>query len=722
MMAANTLQALHQLATLYGVQIAYYDVAGRRRHATPESLMAVLRALGVPVGTHHDILAALRERRQAPWKRGVEPVAVAWEGAPGELELRLPGDTASGHLAAHLTLAAGDVLSWGLDLGSLQTLQAIQIEGVRYVSKRIMLPVPLPWGYHRLTLETPGGLHEAVIISAPAKAFAPLGKQRDKAWGVFVPLYALHSQRSWGGGDFRDLGELMEWVAKLGGGIVATLPLMAAFLDKPCDPSPYSPVSRLFWNEFYLDIANIPELKRCPSARALLESPVVSDELEALRASPWVDYRRQMSLKRRVLEELARFLCAESSERNAAFWRFVESHPSVEDYACFRSACERQSTPWSEWPMPLREGVLRDGDYDEEAKRYHLYVQWLVGEQLHALSQKARQKGQALYLDLPLGVHPHGYDVWRERASFAMEACGGAPPDTVFTHGQNWGFPPLHPVRIREQGYRYIFAYLVQLMKYAGLLRIDHVMGLHRLFWIPNGLEPHEGVYVRYPAEELYAILTLESHRNKSWVVGENLGTVPSCVNQTMVRHNVHQMYVVQYELTPGSRWPRGAIPLKSVASLNTHDMPTFAGYWKGLDIEDRLELGLLDKRGAATERKTRQALRTTLVSFLRGEGLLKGRSRDMGAVLRACAAFLGASLARIMVINLEDLWLEALPQNVPNTRDERPNWRRKARYSFEALSAKSHVIEILREIDHQRKRGGVPNCASAVPTFSDTR
>lgn len=705
-MPANTLQKLHQLATLYGVQTTYYDVARRRRHARPESLMAVLRALGVPVGTHHDILAALRERRQAPWKHGVEPVVVAWEGAPGELELRLPRDQAAGHLAAHVTLADGDVQSWGLDLDSLQTLQAIQIEGVRYVSKQIMLPGPLPWGYHRLALESRGSLFEATIISAPSKAFAPLGKQGNKTWGVFLPLYALHSQRSWGGGDFKDLDEMMEWVAELGGGVVATLPLLAAFLDKPCDPGPYAPVSRLFWNEFYIDIANIPELKRCPSARRLLESSGMQGELEDLRASPSVDYRRQMSLKRRVLEELARCLWAESSERNADLWRFVESHPTLEDYAIFRSACERQRAPWPEWPMPLREGVLRDRDFDEEAKRYHLYVQWVVREQLHALSEKARQKGQALYLDLPLGVHPHGYDVWRERTAFALEACGGAPPDTVFTNGQNWGFPPLHPGRIREQGYRYLIAYLGQHLNYAGLLRIDHVMGLHRLFWIPSGTEPRDGVYVRYPAEELYAILALESNRYKCGIVGENLGTVPPYVHPTMVRHNVHRMYVAQYELTPSTRKPFRAISPDSVASLNTHDMPTFAAFWQGLDVEDRLELGLLDRRGARSEQKARQTLKKNLVTFLKRGGWLKGASQDMGALLRACAAFLSASPARLVLLNLEDLWLETQPQNVPNTLAERPNWTRKARYSLETFSKISHILETLGEVDDLRRRG----------------
>jgi 4-alpha-glucanotransferase len=697
-------RALCRLATLYGAQIAYHDVARRRRHAGREALLVVLRALGAPVATGNDAISALRESEQMLWRRGVEPVAVAWDETSAEIEFRVPEDQASAPLVAYLSLATGDVQTWTIHPALLPSREVVDVEGIRYVSKRIRLPDPLPLGYHRLTLEIPGGLLNTMIISAPRKAFAPFGECADGKWGIFAPLYALHSRRSWGAGDFGDLEAVMDWVGGQGGSIVATLPLLAAFLDNPYEPSPYAPASRLFWNEFYLDIEQIPELKRCPSAMALLNSRDVQDEIRTLRTSALVDYRRQMSLKRRMLEELARYVYAESSERAAAFRHFVESHPTVDDYASFRSACERQKIPWPEWPRPLRDGVLRPEDYDETGRRYHVYAQWLVSEQLQRLSEKANQTHQKLYLDLPLGVHPHGYDVWRERAAFASEVRGGAPPDAVFTGGQNWGFPPLHPVRIREQGYRYVINYIGQQMKYAGILRIDHVMSLHRLFWIPNEMEPRDGVYVRYPAEELYAILSIESHKHKCVIVGENLGTVPSYVGPAMVRHNVQRMYVTQYELSPTPERPLRRVPLDSVASLNTHDMPTFAAFWQGLDIDDRRQLGLLDRKGAALERKTRKALKISLTRFLMREGRLGKAQRDLHSFLQACLAVLSSSAARALLVNLEDLWLETLPQNVPDTVEERPNWQRKTRYTFEELSAMSQVVESLREIDHLRK------------------
>jgi 4-alpha-glucanotransferase len=281
----------------------------------------------------------------------------------------------------------------------------------------------------------------------------------------------------------------------------------------------------------------------------------------------------------------------------------------------------------------------------------------------------------------------------------------GAPPDAFFTRGQAWGFPPLHPERAREQGHRHLIACLRHHLEQAGALRIDHIMGLHRLFWVPKGMEPRDGVYVRYPAEELYSILCLESHRHRSLIVGENLGTVPAYVNRALARHGILGMYVAQYATTAKVAMALRPVPSRSVASINTHDMPPFAAFWRGLDIGDRRALGLLTQRGAERERQRRQALKRSLVSFLRRQGWLRG-SASAFSVLRACLAHLAASPARLLLVNLEDLWLETKPQNVPGTVDERPNWRRKARHSLEALCQMPQVADTLREIDRLRRPG----------------
>lgn len=694
---------LRELARLYGVQTDYYDIIARRRtEASPEALLAVLRALGASINDSENLSAALREKRQALWRRCVEPVVVAWEGRPLRIKLRLPACLAEAPLVFHLHLENGTARTRTLDATGLAWLRAAEVEGTRYVVKALTFPETCPRGYHRLTTETPRGSFETLVIAAPTRAYPPAQGQ-SRTWGIFLPLYALRSRESWGAGDLSDLESLLEWVAELGGGAVATLPLLATFLDEPFDPSPYAPASRLFWNEFYLDLTRSPELPGCPAARALLESSEFRRQRERLRASTLVDYRGVMALKRAVLEELAKTFFSRPSDRRAAFQGFLKAQPAVEDYARFRATGERRRTAWPAWPAPLRDGLLRQGDYDEESRRYHLYAQWLAYEQLTAFSRKAREKGAGLYLDLPLGVHPEGYDVWRERTVFACEVSGGAPPDSFFTKGQNWRFPPLHPAKIREAGYRYFIACLRHHLRPAGILRIDHVMGLHRLFWIPQGAEARDGAYVRYRAEELYAILALESHRTGTLIVGEDLGTVPPSVAPAMARHNIYGMYTLQYELRPQARRALRPASRKRVASMNTHDMPPFASFWQGLDIQDRLELGLLDQAGAGREREKRDALKQALISFLRKAGSLKGSGEDGAEVLRACLAYLAASPAPAVIVNLEDLWGETHPQNVPGIQEGRPNWRRKARYSLEAFCALPQVLDTLRELNQPR-------------------
>jgi 4-alpha-glucanotransferase len=701
------MSALHRLAALYGVQTAYYDVRHQHQQAEPEVLLVTLRLLGAPVATYKDVPAALRTRWQALWQRGVEPVVVAWDGQPAWLTLRLPVSQASGPLACHLQTEAGEECRWETHLANLPGRRHTTVEGTAYVTKRLRLPGGFPPGYHQLTLETTEQRWHTLLISAPKRAYTFPDDATHKEWGAFLPAYALHSARSWGSGDFSDLEALATWLAELGGGVLATLPLLSAFLDVPCDGSPYAPASRLFWNEFYLDVTRAPGLEECAAARALLDSAEIRTALADLQGAPWVDYRRQMGLKRRVLEALAHWFFSTGRAQHPDFQQFVATHPAVEDYARFRAAVERQQAPWPAWPAPLRDGALTPADYDAPAQHYHLYVQWVAQSQLTTFAERSKAAGVKLYLDLPLGVHADSYDVWRERELFVRDASTGAPPDMFFTQGQNWGFPPLHPEAIRQQGYRYVITYLRHQLRHIGLLRLDHVMGLHRLFWIPHGTEVRHGVYVHYAAEELYAIVSLESHRHQVCIVGENLGIVPAYVNTTMARHHLHRMYVAQYEIRPAAPLALQPIAAHVVASLNTHDMPPFAAFWQGLDIADRVALGLLSPADAHHERQQRQVHTEALQAFLRQQGWLTDANPE--EVIRAFLAFLSASAAQIVLVNLEDLWLETQPQNVPGTYDERPNWQRKAQHSLETLRQMPQVLATLHTINTLRQQRTEP-------------
>lgn len=686
-MPGTELRLLYQLARLYGVETHYHDVAGERRPAAPPTLLSVLRALGAPVAGLADVPGALRERRQEKWRRCSRPVLVAWDGEPAHFELSMPAASSERPAYCSVELENGEERHWTCDLASLPVAREATVEGVNYIVRELALPADLPRGYHKVRVATGRHTCESLLIRAPRQVYNLSNDTTGRIWGVFIPLYALHSGSSWGAGNFTDLGNLMHWTQEMGGSLVGTLPLLATFLDEPFDPSPYAPASRLFWNEFYLDVTRIPELQRCPEAGTLAQSPDFQKKVASLQATPLVEYRHGMAVRRSVLEELARCFFAEDSGRQAALRRWVFEKPAAVDYARFRAATDRRRDGWPLWPDRMRDGLLREGDYDPEAERYHLYAQWVAEEQLQALAAETRKNGPGMYLDFPLGVHSAGYDVWREREAFVMSAGTGAPPDALFEEGQDWGFPPLHPERIREQGYRYYIACLRHHLRHAGVLRLDHVMGLHHLFWIPPGMGAREGIYVRYRSAEFYAVLALESHRYKTAIVGEDLGTVPPYVRADMSRHGLHRMYVLPFEIEAESAALR-PVPASAAASLNTHDMPPFAA-----------SLGAPAKGN-----------RSALCDFLRTEGLLETEADDAASLIRACLAYLAVSKAPLVLVNLEDLWQETEPQNVPGTGVDAPNWRRKARYGLEVFTQMPGVVETLRHVNHLRgpaKAGG---------------
>jgi 4-alpha-glucanotransferase len=706
MTAGNELLSLQNLARAYGVETDYRDNNGRRQEASPEALLAVLKALGAPVEGSEDISAARRERRLSFWRQPVPSVVVSWDGAPTEIDLRLPSNESSGTAACRLESETVGVREWGIDLSQLATVQQATVEGTVYTAKTVAVPQALPTGYHRLMVETPGRLNECMIIAAPTLACSPFPSPDSRAWGAFLPLYALCTKKSWGCGDFSDFEAFMDWVSQMGGSVVSTLPVLASFLDKPCDPSPYTPVSRLFWNELYIDVMAVPEMALCPEAIVLAGSTEFRAEIEALRRGRLVDYRRGMALKRAVLERLAQSLAEDSGGRRDSFESFCMERDRVLDYARFRATVEARGETWRSWPHPLRDGILHQDDCSRETQHYHAYAQWAAEEQLARVSGGGREKGLRIYLDLPLGVHPDGYDTWRERDLFVQGVAAGAPPDGLFHKGQNWGFPPLHPEKVRQQDYSYPIAYLNHHMRYADVLRIDHVMGLHHLFWVPQGMEATAGVYVRYPADEMYAILSVESHRHGCLVVGENLGTVPAYVNDAMARHGVHGLYVAQYEIPSNPDAGLRDVPCDSVASLNTHDMPPFAGFWRGLEIERWQALGLVTEAEATARTEERHTAKRALARFLQQRGYLKGDLGDAGLVYRACLSFLADSPARLLLVNMEDLWLETEQQNVPGVVEGRTNWQRKARYDFETLSNMPEVLELLGRINRARQAG----------------
>lgn len=632
----------------------------------------------------------------------VEPVVVSWNPRPPQVTVRLLAS--EGALDCELHLEDGSTRVWRDQFERSPPQHSIELEGRRFVVRTLALPSDLPLGYHQLRLASARRIERAWVFRAPVQT-RPLHEVSESGWGVFLPLYSLHTERSWGAGDFGDLAELAQWTASLGGDLVGTLPLLAAFLDEPCDPSPYTPVSRLFWNEFFVDVANAPEFEHCAEARQLVSSSNFQAGIEACRASSQVDYKRQMALKRRVLGLLCSSLTETSSERRADFRSYVDSRPDLQAYASFRATTERQGKQWPEWSERLRSGELTATDSDQQTRVYHQYVQWLADSQLRELAEKPPGDSAGLYLDLPLGVHPGGFDVWREPDSFALGIAGGAPPDSFFTTGQNWGFAPVHPERIRADGYRHYIQCLRHHMQYARVLRIDHVMNLHRLYWIPPGFEATDGAYVGYRADEFYAVLALESRRHQTAVIGEDLGTVPGFVRTSMTTHAISGMYVGQFEFQADGENAMRATPADSLASLNTHDMRPFAGFWEGLDIDDQEEFGLIRSEEAREARTKREWLRDSVIHYLHQRGLLDSGKPTPRDILEGCLSELASRGEAMMLVNLEDLWLERLPQNTPGTVDQRPNWQLRAANGLEAVKANSEFVQLIQRVNQLRSR-----------------
>jgi alpha-1,4-glucan:alpha-1,4-glucan 6-glycosyltransferase/4-alpha-glucanotransferase len=670
----DELEALRTLASRHGVDHSYTDFAGEPRHAAPDTLVAVLRALGVGIDSPAESpsLLATRDHDDAPI---VPAVVVAWDRDPVRAPLRVPSRAPNRVVECGVRLERGGTVEW--------RTRVSELDGGEGSLRVLEVPEPLPWGVHHLRVVVGDRTAESIVVTAPRRGARSGALAEGAAWGAFLPLPAVRTGRAGATGDLGDLGTLADVLAEDGARVVATLPLLAAFLDPPAEPSPYSPVSRRFWNELYLDLEQIPDLRFAPDAAAMLASPSFATEYRELREQPDVDYERAAALRRRVLERLAGGIADGPPGRLAAFRDFLADHPEVTTYARFRATAERHGRQWRQWPVRMRDGIIGFTDVDPVADHYHRYVQWIAHEQLGDLAARLHRRGQSLALDLPLGCHPDGYDVWIAPQRFAAGMSVGAPPDQLAPDGQVWGFPPAHPVVARADGHADFRLALIHHMQHAGVLRLDHVMGLHRLWCVPDGMPAASGAYVRYPAEELWALVCLEAYRHEVDVVGEDLGTVPGEVTETMRDHGAFGMYVGQFAGAPDRHPPLLPPHADQVAMWGTHDMPTFAGWWATAPVE------------------VRRAWRDTAQDDTPTPDDAVDDAGPSPAVVDAVHGALATSDAALVTVNLADLWAERTPVNVPGT--VQGNWSRKAARTVEELRDDERLQRSLRVLEERR-------------------
>jgi 4-alpha-glucanotransferase len=620
-----------------GVHTRYTNGLGKRVIVAPETLLRVCAALGAPVERPGDAASALRAHRETTKAGLVPPVFVAWDGSFAPLPM-----STDRPIQVQLHLEDGRIVPL---VGSRAGFRATHA---------------LPFGYHRLTVERSGRSEMSTVIAAPLQAWRRPGAHRS--WGVGTHLAALRSARSRSLGDLRDLESVCRWVGERGGDLVTVLPLAPTFNTQPPEPSPYSPVSRLFWSELILDLGPA----HCPApVPAALDVTRGDAEVRAALAGHAVPPPSELD------EELIR-------------------------YARFRGAQVRLGRNWRDWPAAARAGSLTPEQVDPEEERFHLVAQTQARRQLRDLRQRLDRDGFRLGLDLAVGGHPDGYDPWSRQTLFADRMSVGAPPDEGFPSGQDWGFSPVLPGASRREGHEYLRASIAHQAGLAGVLRVDHIMAWTRLYWIPHGFGLHDGTYVSYPAEELFAVLTLESNRNRCEVVGENLGTVPREIFEALPRHRIWGMYLAMFQASAGPGVPPPTA--EDMALVGSHDTPTFAGWLKGNDIADRVRYGLLAEPGVPAVAEERLRSIRWLAAHL-GSSV-----EDPRAFLIALLEWLGRSKSPLVVPWLEDLWLEEVAVNLPGTPSSvRPNWQRPMGRLLDEIFTDPDVDGLLRRLNHAR-------------------
>jgi len=700
---------LRRLAEQVGIMPEYFGVTGERFYTSDETRRALLAALGFDVSSDDAARESLERLTEEESQELIPPVRVVRKSSneARSVEVRLPhGADQSGAWRLEIVLESGET---HLTAGSWAG-------GPRLA---ITTPIDLPFGYHRVLVSiassTGAGSNEQTLIVVPDRCVLPSDLVDDEGlFGLVANLYTVRTDMNWGVGDLTDLGAMAEWGASVGADFVGINPLHA-LLNRGTDVSPYSPVSRLFRNPIYLDIRQVPELAEAPIVAERLASPEFAEELAALRESHGVRYEQVMVVKGLALDALhhvfVKTVRGSGSARDRAYEAFFEDHdPALTRFATWMAIEESAGfgPNWHQWPSefhsPDSDAVREFAARHQHRIDFHCWVQFEIDRQLGIAAERARDAGMriGLYPDVAIGTSPCGADTWAFPDLFVRGAGVGAPPDPYAPQGQNWGLPPLNPRALRRDGYQYFINLIRSGLRHAGALRIDHILGLFRLFWIPDGRTGAEGAYLRYPTDDLLGILALESVRHNAIIVGEDLGTVPEEVPPTLARWGVLSSKVFQFERDwNGDYKPSWTYPPLSLATADTHDMVSITGFWLGHDIEIRRSVGLIETdEDAQRAHEGRSRDRDAMLRRLADEHVLPSAStpRFASDLRGAVHAFLCRSPAQLVGIALDDLSGEIEPVNVPGVGQERySSWTRKMRESLETMMASDDVRAALR-------------------------
>ena len=677
-MATMTLQqqSLAELASRYRVATQYDDANGHQVVVPDHTLVAVLKALGVAADTEEERLAALRDHDRAYWSRSLPPVIVMRAGTPAPFWVHVThGDP------VRLWIRLEDGTVWA-GLRQLDNFTApYELDGRLVGEATFELPANLPLGYHRLHLDDANSATGTAVIVTPATLTVPERLGARRTWGLATQLYSVRSKRSWGVGDLTDLTDLAVWAAsRHKAGYVLVNPLHAAAPTAPMEPSPYLPTSRRFVNPIYLRVEAVPEfayIRRRGRIRRLRD-----DVQSGAKRVDSIDRDAAWAAKRAALEEVYRV--PRSAGRDLAYAEYRQREGrALDDFATWCALAEVYGSDWHHWPQDLQHpdapGIAAFAAEQADEIDFHRWLQWQLDDQLTVAQAHALATGMALGImhDLAVGVHPNGADAWALQDVLALGVSVGAPPDAFNQQGQDWSQPPWRPDALAEHEYRPFRSMVNAVLRHSGGVRIDHIMGLFRLWWIPKGAKPTEGTYVYYDHEAMVGILALESHRAGALVVGEDLGIVEPWVRDYLRERGVFGTSILWFEMDrdgaggplPAERWREFCL-----SSVTTHDLPPTAGYLAGEHVRLRDRLGLLT-RSFDEELASDRAEQEAWLTELRRAGVLADDPDVDGTVL-ALHRYLGRTPSKLLALSLSDAVGDRRTQNQPGTSDEYPNWR----------------------------------------------
>ncbi|GEM75306.1 4-alpha-glucanotransferase [Vibrio sagamiensis] len=713
--AAESAQLSERYVTAWGEEVSV-------PHTT---LISLLSSLGYDVTNEETLLKSLEKKQK---KEVLAPVLVLRDNEPIEIELSLGKSARGSDFSWRLNTEQGECFE-----GYLQS-QIIRDERAQGGELVFSLPQSLPWGYHKLTLfrKRRKAPYEMSLIITPQTCFKQAALEQDKKlWGPSIQLYTLRSVHNWGIGDFGDLKQLVSDIGSRGGDFIGLNPIHSLFPANPESASPYSPSSRRWLNIMYIDVSSVPEFVLSTPAQQLVGSTDFQQRLRAVRESHWVNYSEVSALKMSVLPLLYQEFKVRHLDNNTsraqAFLDFVEQggesllcHATFDALHSSLRAKDPEVWGWPVFPDKYRkfEAVATQKFIKESRDTVHLYMylQWIADEQIREAQVLAMEKGMqvGLYRDLAVGVADSGSEAWADHGrNLVLGASIGAPPDILGPQGQNWGLPPFNPQALESTGFEAFIQLLRANMKYCGALRIDHILGLLRLWWIPKGQKATEGAYLYYPVKQMLSILALESHRQQCSVIGEDLGTVPEEIVTLLQEAGVYSYKVFFFET---SEHDGGFISPKhyaaqAMATLCTHDMPTLRGFWHCDDLKIGQEIGLYqDKPQLDGLFDDRLNCKQGILDSVFGHGYLpEGVGRDAqyvpmdGHLAEALQLHLAAGNSAFLSVQLED-WLEMdKPVNIPGTVDEYPNWRRKLSINLDEIFSREQVNRLAQRLTEVR-------------------